>query len=202
MTGYGNFTLTIVTVQKDGKYLSQSVNWTVSGRGRPNYIPISDGESYEQKDTTDGKVNVEETAMDRTSAGENENETPVEAETVEKADDVSAKTEKNTAFENQKNHAEQKTLADVAPVATQKVAAEQNSSETIIDAKSVLEDNVASSEAILPLGSDEIVPAGQEGVQFAAAAESPEKPVAENRIAQAEKTSTPQQIHEEVVSNC
>ena len=46
LSGYGNFSLTIVTVQKDGKYLSQTVNWTVSGRGRPNYIPISDGESF------------------------------------------------------------------------------------------------------------------------------------------------------------
>ena len=46
LSGYGDFNLTIATVQKDGKYYIQNVSWNVSGRGRPNYIPISDGEPY------------------------------------------------------------------------------------------------------------------------------------------------------------
>ena len=46
LTGYGTFNLTIATVMQNGTYSIQTVNWTVSGRGKPNYIPISDGEAY------------------------------------------------------------------------------------------------------------------------------------------------------------
>jgi len=46
LSGYGTFELTIATVMSNGTYTTQTVTWTVSGRGKPNYIPIVDGDAY------------------------------------------------------------------------------------------------------------------------------------------------------------
>ncbi len=46
LSGYGTFNLTIVTVAPDGTNSTQSVKWTVSGRGKPNYIPIVEGDAF------------------------------------------------------------------------------------------------------------------------------------------------------------
>ena len=77
LSGYGNFNLTIVTVHKDGKYTSQSVTWNVSGRGRPNYIPIADGESYVNFTETT-KISIPDTVY--WAAGETSSSLPETAE--------------------------------------------------------------------------------------------------------------------------
>lgn len=46
LSGYGDLTLTIATVMTNGTYSIQTVSWTVSGRGKPSYIPITESEAY------------------------------------------------------------------------------------------------------------------------------------------------------------
>ncbi|MCR4939365.1 MAG: hypothetical protein K5930_04560 [Treponemataceae bacterium] len=67
LSGYGDLTLTIATVMPNDTYSMQKVSWTVSGRGKPNYIPISDDEAYVNfTETTE--INIPDTVYWATGA--------------------------------------------------------------------------------------------------------------------------------------